>query len=153
LSRALENEKLSLVKTMLIAAFILVISTAALMQFAAFAWRASLLRAVSEQYVNEADASLQPCPNLLSFSSFQEVKVVYHDLCPELQTGSAANLGLVNIYYATMSFLSRVGASVMPAEGFSWAHREMALCTQYATVRLSQRLERNMNVVNEARSF
>jgi len=138
---------------MLIASFILVISTAALMQFAAFAWRASLLRAVSEQYVNEADDSLQPYPNLLSFSSFQEVVAVYHDLCPELHAGSASNLLPVSIYYAVMGFLNRVGASIMPAEGFSWAHREMALCTQYATVRLSQRLERNMNVVNQARSY
>ena len=138
---------------MLMASFILVISTAALMQFAAFAWRASLLRAVSEQYVNEADVSLQSYPNSSSFSSFQEVMAVYRDLCPELQTGSAANLRPVNIYYAAMSFLSRLGASFMPAEGFSWAHREMALCTQYATVRLSQRLERNMTVVNLARSY
>ena len=123
------------------------------MQFAAFAWRASLLRAVSDQYVNEADASLQSYPNLLSFSSFQEVMAVYRDLCPELQTGQAPNLGPVNIYYTAMSFLSRLGASVMPAEGFSWAHREMVLCTQYATVRLSQRLERNINAANQARSY
>jgi|SRR5579862_3249529 hypothetical protein len=138
---------------MLIAAFILVISTAALMQFAAFAWRASLLRAVSEQYANEVEASLQPYTNPLGFNSFQEVKAVYQDLCPELQTGPAPNLGPVNVYYAAMSFLSRLGASIMPAEGFSWAHREMALCTQYATVRLSQRLERNINVANQARSY
>jgi hypothetical protein len=138
---------------MLIACFILVISTAALMQFAAFAWRASLLRAVSEKYVNEAGASLQPYPNLLSFSSFQEVMAVYRDLCPELQTGSAANLRPVSIYYAAMGLLTGLGGSIMPAEGFSWAHREMALCTQYATVRLSQRLERNMNIVNQARSY
>jgi hypothetical protein len=140
---------------MLIASFILVISTAALMQFAAFAWRASLLRAVSEQYANEAVASLQPYPNLLSFSSFQEVMAVYRDLCPELQLQSApgADLRPVSIYYSAMGFLSRLGGSFMPAEGFSWAHREMALCTQYATVRLSQRLERNMNVANQARSY
>jgi hypothetical protein len=138
---------------MLIASFILVISTAALMQFAAFAWRASLLRAVSEQYVNEADASLQPYPNLLSFSSFQEVMAVYRDLCPELQSAPGANLGPVSIYYSAVGFLSRLGASIMPAQGFGWTHREMALCTQYATVRLSQRLERNMNVVNQARSY
>jgi hypothetical protein len=138
---------------MLMESFIVVISTAVLMQFAAFAWRASPLRAVSEQYVNEADASLQSYPNPLSFSTLQEVMVVYRDLCLELQTGSAANLRPVNICYAAMSFLSRLGASFMPAEGFSWAHREMALCTQYATVRLSQRLERNMAVVNQARSY
>lgn len=138
---------------MLIAAFILVISTAALMQFAAFAWRASLLRTVSEQYVNEADTSLQPYPNLLSFTSFQEVMAVYRDLCPELQTGSAHNLGPVSIYYAAIGFLSRLGGSLLPADGFGWANREMALCTQYATVRLSQRLERNISVVNQARSY
>lgn len=138
---------------MLIAAFILVISTAALMQFAMFAWRASLLRTVSEQYVNAADASLQPYPNVLSSSSFQEVKAVYRDLCPELKTGSTSNLRAVSLYYALMSFLSRVGGSMLPPESFRWTQREMALCTQYATVRLSQRLERNISFVNQARSY
>ncbi len=138
---------------MLIAAFILVISIAALMQFAMFAWRASLLRTVSEQYVNEADASLQPYPNLLSSTSFAEVKAVYRDLCPELEASPTTNLRAVSIYYAVMSLVSRVGSSILPAEGFSWTQREMALCTQYATVRLSQRLERNISVVNQARSF
>jgi len=138
---------------MLIAAFILVISVAALMQFAMFAWRASLLRTVSEQYVNEADASFQPFPNLLSSTSFAEIKAVYRDLCPELEASPATNLRAVSIYYAVMSFVSRVGSSILPPESFSWTQREMALCTQYATVRLSQRLERNMSVVNQARSY
>ncbi len=142
---------------MLIAAFILVISSAALMQFAMFAWRASLLRTVSAQYVNEADASLQPYPKLLSSSlgssGFQEVKAVYRDLCPELKTGSTSNLRAVSVYYTLMSFLSRVGGSMLPPESFRWTQREMALCTQYATVRLSQRLERNISVVNQARSY
>jgi hypothetical protein len=52
-----------------------------------------------------------------------------------------------------MSFVSRVGSFILPAEGLDWTQREMALCTQYATVRLSQRLERNISVVNEARSY
>jgi hypothetical protein len=134
---------------MLIAAFILVISIAALMQFAVFAWRASLLRTVSERVVDEADATLQPHPNLLISSSFQEVVAVYDELCPELEGGSTPNLHAVNFYYALLGFLNRVGGS----EGFRWTHREMALCTQYATVRLSQRLERNISVVSQARSF
>ncbi len=138
---------------MLIAAFILVISTAALMQFGVFSWRASLLRTVSEPVVNEADATLQPYPNLLSSSSFQEVVAVYRELCPELEAGSTPKLRAVSVYYALMGFLSRLGNSIMPAGGFSWTQREMALCTQYATVRLSQRLERNVSVINEARSF
>jgi hypothetical protein len=138
---------------MLISAFILVISIAALMQFAVFAWRASLLRTVSERFVDEADATLRPHPNLLTSSSFQEVVAVYHELCPELEAGSTPNLHAVSFYYALMGFVNRVGRLFLPAEGFSWTHREMALCTQYATVRLSQRLERNISVVSQARSF
>jgi hypothetical protein len=139
---------------MLIAAFILVISTAAMIQFAVFSWRASLLRIVSEPLINEADGSLQPCLNLLSFSSFQEVLAVYRDICPDLGTGSTSNLRGVSLYYGLMRFLSGLGSSLIPAAGTAgWTQREMALCTQYATVRLSQRLERNVTLVNEARSY
>ena len=138
---------------MLISAFILVVSSAALMQFAIFTWRASVLRTASTQLANQADATFQPCPNLLSSSSFREVVSIYRDLCPELKAGSAPNLHAVSVYYALMGFLGRVGGLFLPAEGFSWMHREMALCTQYATVRLTQRLERNSTVVNQARSY
>jgi hypothetical protein len=103
--------------------------------------------------VNEADATLQPCPNLLSSSSFPEVVAIYRELCPELMARSAPNLRAVSLYYSLMGFLSRVGGLFLPAEGFSWTHREMALCTQYATVRLTQRLERNSTVVSQARSY
>jgi hypothetical protein len=138
---------------MLIAAFILVISVAAMIQFAVFSWRASLLRTVSEPLTNEADGTPEPCLNLLSFSSFHEVLAVYRDLCPDLGTAGASNLRAVRLYYALMSFLGHVGASIVPAAGAGWTQREMALCTQYATVRLSQRLERNVAMVNQARSF
>jgi hypothetical protein len=140
---------------MLISAFILVVSSAALMQFAIFTWRASVLRTASTGLVNEAEATFEPCPNLLSSSSFPEVVAIYRDLCPELKTGSAPNPNLraVSVYYALMGLLSRVGGLFLPAEGFSWTHRDMALCTQYATVRLTQRLERNSSVMSQARSY
>ena len=114
---------------MLISAFILVVSSAALLQFAIFTWRASVLRTASTQFANEADATFQPCPNLLSFSSFREVVAIYRDLCPELKAGSAPNLRAVSVYYALMGSLSRVGGLFLPAEGFSWTHREMANAT------------------------
>jgi hypothetical protein len=138
---------------MLIAAFILVISIAAMIQFAVFSWRASLLRTVSEPLTNEADGTLEPCLNLLSSSSFQEVLAVYRDLCPDLSAGAASNLRGVSLYYAVMRFLGHLGSSLVPEAGAGWTQREMALCTQYATVRLSQRLERNVALVNEARSY
>jgi hypothetical protein len=138
---------------MLIAAFILVISMAALIQFAVFSWRASLLRMVSEPLINEAEGALSPSLNLLSSSSFQEVIAVYRDLCPDLGTGSTSNLRGVSVYYALMRFLGSLASSFMPEAGEGWTQREMALCTQYATVRLSQRLERNVALANEARSY
>ena len=138
---------------MLIAAFILVISVAATIQFAVFSWRASLLRTVSEPLVNEADATHKPYLNLISFSSFQEVLAVYRDVCPDLETGSGSNLRGVSFYYGAMRFLSHLGSFFTSTEGTGWTQREMALCTQYATVRLSQRLECNLALVNEARSY
>jgi hypothetical protein len=122
-------------------------------QFAVFSWRASLLRTVSEPLTNEADGTLEPCLNLLSSSSFQEVLAVYRDICPDLVTGSTSNLRGVSLYYTVMRFLSRLGSSLIPAAGAGWTQREMALCTQYATVRLSQRLERNVALVHESRSY
>jgi hypothetical protein len=138
---------------MLIAAFILVISVAATIQFAVFSWRASLLRTISEPMVKGADAAPEPYLNLLSFSSFQEVLAVYRDVCPDLERGSGSNLRGVSLYYSAMRFLSRLGSFFTLAEGTGWTQREMALCTQYATVRLSQRLECNVALVNEARSY
>lgn len=138
---------------MLIAAFILVISVAATIQFAVFSWRASLLRTVSEPMVTGADATPEPYLNLLSFSSFQEVLAVYRDVCPDLEAGSSSNLRGVSLYYSAMRFLSRLGSFLTSTEGAGWTQREMALCTQYATVRLSQRLECNVALVNEARSY
>jgi len=137
---------------MLIAAFILVISSAATVQFIIFSWRAELLRTVSEPHLGEEGASLEPCPNLLSSSSFQEVATIYRELCPDLG-GPTRNLRAVSLYYAAMRQLGRLASAIVPAAGAGWAEREMALCTQYATVMLSQRLERNMVLVQEARSL
>ena len=139
-------------KNMLIAAFILVISSAATVQFIIFSWRAELLRTVSEPHLGEEGASLEPCPNLLSSSSFQEVATIYRELCPDLG-GPTRNLRAVSLYYAAMRQLGRLASAIVPAAGAGWAEREMALCTQYATVMLSQRLERNMVLVQEARSL
>ena len=124
-----------------------------MIQFAVFSWRASLLRTVSEPLINEADGTLEPCLNLLSSSSFQEVLAVYRDLCPDLSAGSASKLRGVSLYYGLMRFLGRLASSFVPPASGGWTQREMALCTQYATVRLSQRLERNVALVNEARSY
>ena len=58
---------------MLIAAFILVISTAALIQFAVFTWRAGLLRVASEPILDQSEAdSGKKSRNLLNGKDFKK---------------------------------------------------------------------------------
>lgn len=127
---------------MLIAAFIFVISVVAMIQFAVFSWRANLIHTVSTS---------QSC-NLLKSNSFEDV-TAYQKLCPELTvTTPAPKLRSVRIYYSLLQAVSDLGATFMPSAS-AWTTREMALCTQFAAVTLSQRMERNQALLAEVRSY
>jgi hypothetical protein len=141
---------------MLIAAFILVISTAALVQFAVFTWRAGLLRVASEPILDQSEAeSGQESRNVLKGKDFNEV-LARQDLCPDLDTGSAPSLRLVRVYYGFLRALHGLGNLIVSpgAPGFGgWTQREMALCTRYAAVILSHRVQDNQALAAEVRSF
>ena len=140
---------------MLIAAFILVISTAAMVQFAVFSWRAGLLRVASEPLLDQSEASVEASRNLLNAKDFKEV-LARQDLCPDLDTGSAPSLRPVRIYYSVLRALHGLGNLIVSpgAPGFGgWTQREMALCTRYAAVVLSHRVQSNQALAAEARSF
>lgn len=122
---------------MLVAAFILVISCAALVQFAAFSWRAGLLTVAA-----------QDTCNLLESKDFADVSA-YQRICPETGSGIGTNLRSVRMYHSFLQFLGNLTGS----GNQGWAQREMALCTRYATVVLSQRMQRNQALAAEARSF
>ena len=129
---------------MLAAALIFVISLAAMIQFAVFTWRAGLLRVASE--------APETTPlNSLQISDFGKM-AAYQQLCPELAGGEASKLRSVRLYYAFLQFLTSLSGSLFPADS-GWTHREMALCARYASVVLSQRLERNQAQMAEVRSF
>jgi len=152
LSPAPANGTLGSVKNMLISAFILVISIAAMVQFAAFTWRASLLRVATEPLPNEAELD-SLSRNLLESKNFNAVSA-YQELCPELGAGAGSNLRFVRLYYRFLQFLGKLGSlAVDAAIPTSWTQREMALCTRYATVVLSHRLERTQAFAAELRSY
>jgi len=152
LSTALQKGTLGWVKKMLIAPFILVISVAALIQFAAFTWRAGLLRVASEPLPNQADLGYAPC-NVLQSQSFEDVSA-YQQLCPEIGAEAGQSLRCVRLYYRFLQFVSTLSSSILEARvPASWTQREMALCTHYAAVVLSQRMERNYALATEVRSF
>ena len=140
------------VKKMLIAAFILVISVAALLQFAAFTWRAGLLRLASQPLPNQVDRGYAPC-NVLQSKDFENVSA-YQQLCPEIGADARQNLRSVRLYYRFLQFVSTLGSSILEAAvPTSWTQREMALCARYATVVLSQRMQRNHALAAEVRSY
>jgi hypothetical protein len=149
---ACPNGTLRSVKNMLISAFILVISIAAMVQFAVFTWRAGLLRTASEPLPNDAELS-SLSRNLLESKSFSAVSA-YQELCPELVAGAGSNLRSVRLYYRFLQFMGKLGNSAMEAATPTcWTQREMALCTRYATVVLSHRLERTQAFAAQIRSY
>jgi len=139
-----EPAHLHSVRTMLAAALIFVISLAAMIQFAVFTWRAGLLRVASEAPESAASNSLQS-------NDFGKVSA-YQQLCPELAGSESGKLRSVRLYYQFLQFLTSLSGSLFPADS-GWTHREMVLCARYASVVLSQRLERNQAQIAEVRSF
>jgi len=129
---------------MLVASLIFVISLATMIQFAAFTWHAGLLRVASEATEVISHNSLQD-------NDFRSVHA-YQQLCPELAAPEPSNLRSVRLYYKFLQFLTSLSGSLFPADS-GWTQREMALCTRYASVVLSQRLERNQAQIAEVRSF
>src|SRR5580700_2783611 len=82
LSRAEWKGTVGLVKTMLIAAFIFVISVAALVQFAVFTWRAGFLQVASQPLPNQAEIAFAT-RNMLQSNNFEDISA-YQQLCPEV---------------------------------------------------------------------
>jgi hypothetical protein len=134
---------------MIIAAFIFVISMATLIQFAISSWRARLLSVASVPLRLESDAMVELSRKLMTADTLQDV-LAYQRYCPDLSGNSAPNMRSVRLYYR---FLHFVRSSTTRLAQFSWADREMTLCTRYAAVVLLQRLELNQALATEVRSF
>jgi hypothetical protein len=129
---------------MLISILILVVSLAALIQFAAFTWRATFLTVATAKLPEDRT-------KLITLNDFKEASA-YEKLCPELGVRVSTRLGAVSAYSSFLQFAVSIGDSILPSAA-GWAHREMVLCTRYATVTLARRLERNRVVAAELSSF
>jgi hypothetical protein len=136
---------------MLVAAFMLVISVAAMVQFAVFTWRAGLLRVAAEALPGEAAGA---DANLLNQNDFQDASTI-QEICPALSASSVANLKPVRLYHSLLEVVNSVGAFLVPtsSDWLGWTHREMALCTRYSNVVLSRRLQQNQRAAAMMRSF
>ena len=136
--------KLEWLKKMIVTILILVGSLAALIQFAAFAWRAAFLSVATAELPEDR-------VKYITLSSFEEASA-YQKLCPEIGVGGGGGLGSVGAYHSLLRFMTALGDAILPPAA-GWAQREMALCTRYATVTLARRMERNQVVAAELASF
>jgi hypothetical protein len=139
---------------MLVAAFMLVISVAAMVQFAVFTWRAGLLRVAAEQLPGESAFIADASGNLLNQGDFADASTM-QEICPDLAVATAApNLTPVRLYHGLLSTLKSVANAIVPSSEFLlWTDREMALCTRYSNVVLSRRLMQNQRAADQMRSF
>ncbi len=128
----------------------LVISVAAMVQFAVFTWRAGLLRVAAEALPGQADNADNP----LNQNDFADASAI-QELCPALSATSTASLTPVRLYHSFLSALNSIGSALLPGSGewLGWTEREMALCTRYSNVVLSRRLQQNQRAADMMRSY
>jgi hypothetical protein len=140
---------------MFISAFILVICSAAMVQFAVFGWRAGLLRTIATEPIgDQAEITAEVSRNLLNGKDFAEIASL-QGLCPDLKNGRV-KLRSVRVYYSFLKTMNRLGDFIVApgANGSGgWTNREMALCTQYTAAVLTQRLRSNQQLAAEVRSY
>ena len=127
---------------MLIAAFIFVLSFAALIQFVGLQWRAGLVRVASTSFAGETGPVGQAY-NLLKDKDFSDL-AAFNKLCPDM--GAAPKLRSVRMYHAVLQFFSGLGAK-------DWARGEMQLCAKYAVAVLMQQVQQNQALAAEVGSF
>src|ERR1700677_3373926 len=93
---------------MFISAFILVISFAAMVQFAVFTWRAGLLRTIATEPIGDrAEVTAEISRNLLNGRDFSEVASL-QGLCPDLKKGRG-KIRSVRLYYSFLKAMNRLG--------------------------------------------
>jgi len=133
----------------MIAALLLVISLAALAQFALYYWRALVL-GVAAQPLSERFREASPVgEEALGGQSFGALLQLY-EMTPQLRVGKS-RLGTVRMYYRAVEMLGRLTGKLMP-QVEAWSEREMATCTRYVAVRVDQRMTRNMECAAALRS-
>jgi hypothetical protein len=130
----------------MLALFILVLSTIALMQFGVYYWRALVVTAATQPVTERARAAAQLAAGTSGSPDFSAV-LSLHKLTPGLG-GQGGGLSLVRSYYSAVSALGRV----VPALS-AWVEGEKTVCAQYATVMLDRRLAHVAACVASSQSF
>lgn len=132
------------------AAFILVLSVAALGQFAVFYYRAILV-SVAAYPLTGYIQQIQGFPERPLRSEDFDVLLQLQQICPQVGP-DARSLKIAQVYYRALSAAKRAVNGFLPMMN-SWMEREQTLCAQFAAVLLDQRLARTAAEAAEVRSY
>jgi hypothetical protein len=131
----------------MIAAFIVVLSVAALIQFAHSQWRAMWIT-IAEQPLSEFFTATTGIAG-------DQIRADHFDFLTRTseQLGASArqrNLWLkeVGIYYRTIRVLNQLCEKRLPILG-AWADHELVACSRYAAASLDQRLSSHLAFASE----
>ena len=131
----------------MIAAFIVVLSVAALLQFAIAQWRA--------MWITIAQQPLSEYFTTATGIAGDEIRAEHFDLLTRISeqvgaSGKQSNLWLkeVRIYYRTIRALNQFCEKQFPAFA-AWANHELVACSLYAAATLDQRLSSHLAFASE----
>jgi hypothetical protein len=134
--------------TDMVAAFILVMSVAALAQFAILQWRSMWITVAAQPLSNSFQGATGIAGTAVGADDFDYLVKTSEQLCPGPQQ---SNLWLneVRIYYRALRTVQKFCAPSLAG----WAKRELTACSRYAAAILDQRLNASLEFAAEARSF
>ena len=131
----------------MIAICILVLSIAALAEFAISQWRSMWILVGAQPVSSSLQSATGISAESLTADHFSLLAQTIQQLCPSRKEG---NLWLreVGVYYRIVRFLDKNVPSLS-----SWANDELLACSRYAAVVLDQRLNANLAYASEVRGF
>jgi hypothetical protein len=129
----------------MIAAFILVFSTVALVRFGICQWRAMWLTVAARPLSDYLQAATGVDAKRLRAEDFHLIAKTSHYVSPAPQERKVW-LREVGIYYRLVSAMERLAGRHIPALA-TWAQSELLSCAKYAAAVLDQRLNANLAYV------
>lgn len=133
----------------MIAALILVISGAMLVQFVVFFWRANMLAVAAQPLSGSLTAAQIGFFGTVDCDDFRSLATI-SKICPGVASGSV-KLWPVRAYYQAILALQRVSVNMPQAN--AWARQEMASCARYLLVSVERCLESNQAYAAALRSY
>jgi hypothetical protein len=130
----------------MIAAILFTVSTAALIQFGVYYWRAVIAGVASKTVSERIRVAAGLSSAAIGPKDFRSI-LILNDLSPDLR-GPAGSFRAIRTYYVIVEKLG----SMIPAMA-NWSKAEMATCSRYVAVLMDQHLERNMATAAEMRGI